>query len=189
MECIPQSLDGLMPLLTFSQFVNIMCKASLGFAVSNDKGILHADVKPANMLLSDDGNGIKFADYGLSQALTSLRTSQSSVCGTSMLIAPDARAPLQRPVSALCDVFSFCMTCCQMLHPTVTHSLGTTPAQIMLKLIQGKRTAFARDGVPSALRQLIEAFLAEPFVFLHHRPSSMWEVQHCFECFLSTDRS
>ena len=60
-----------------------------------------------------------------------------------------------------------------MLHPTVTNPLGTTPAQIMLKLIQGKRPPFTRDDVPSALRQLIEACLAhEP----HDRPSSMWEV-------------
>jgi serine/threonine protein kinase len=171
MEYMPQSLDGLMPLLTLSQCVNIMCGASLGLAVSHDKGILHADVKPGNVLLSDDGSDVKLADYGLSQALTSLRTSQSSVRGTSMFIAPEHLDGA--PISSLCDVFSFGMTCWQMLHPTVTHPLGTTPAQIMLKLIQGKRPAFTRDDVPPALRQLIEACLAhEP----HHRPSSMWQV-------------
>jgi serine/threonine protein kinase len=171
MEYMSQSLDSLMPLLTLSQSVHIMCGASLGLAVSHDKGILHADVKPANILLSDDGTDIKLADYGLSQALTSLRTSQSSVRGTSMFIAPEHLDGA--PISALCDVFSFGMTCWQMLHPTVANPLGTTPAQIMLKLIQGKRPPFTRDDVPSALRQLIEKCLAhEPL----DRPSSMWEL-------------
>jgi serine/threonine protein kinase len=170
MEYMPQSLDVLMPSLTLAQSVHVMCGASLGLAVSHDKGILHADVKPANILLSDDGSEIKLADYGLSQALTSLRTSQSSVRGTSMFIAPEHLDGA--PISKLCDIFSFGMTCWQMLHPTVTNPLGTTPAQIMLKLIQGKRPPFTRD-VPSALRQLIEKCLAhEPT----DRPSSMWEL-------------
>ncbi len=121
MEYMPQSLDALMPSLTLTQSVHVMCGASLGLAVSHEKGILHADVKPTNILLSDDGNEIKLADYGLSQALTSLRTSQSSVRGTSMFIAPEHLDGA--PISALCDVFSFGMTCWQMLHPTVTNPL------------------------------------------------------------------
>ena len=36
MEYMPQSLDSLMPLLTLSQSVHIMCGASLGLAVSHD---------------------------------------------------------------------------------------------------------------------------------------------------------
>jgi serine/threonine protein kinase len=84
MEYMPQSLDALMPLLTLSQSVHILCGASLGLAVSHDQGILHADVKPANILISEDGREIKLADYGLSQALTSLRTNTPGVLGTSM---------------------------------------------------------------------------------------------------------
>ena len=109
MEYMPQSLDALMPSLTLTQSVHVMCGASHGLAVSHEKGILHADVKPANILLFDDGNEIKLADYGLFQALTSLRTSQSSVRGTSMFIAPEHLDGA--PISALCDVFSFGMTC------------------------------------------------------------------------------
>jgi len=171
MEYMPQSLDSVMPLLTLSQALHILCGASVGLAVTHDKGILHADVKPANILLSDDCSDVKLADFGLSQALTSMRASQSGVRGTSLFIAPEHLDGA--PISVLCDIFSFGMTCWQMLHPTVLNPLGTTPAQIMLKLIQGKRPPFTRDDAPTALRQLVEACLAqEP----RDRPSSMWEV-------------
>ena len=89
MEHMPLSLDTAMPLLTLTQAINILCGASLGLAVTHDKGILHADIKPANILLSDDCSDIKLADYGLSQALISMRASQSGVRGTSMFIAPE----------------------------------------------------------------------------------------------------
>ncbi len=136
--------------------------------MTHDKGILHADIKPANILLSDDCSDVKLADYGLSQALISMRASQSGVRGTSMFIALEHLDGA--PTSVLCDVFSFGMTCWQTLHPTVVNPLGTTPTQIMFKLAQGKRPPFTRDDVPSALRQLVEACLAhEP----HDRPPSM----------------
>jgi serine/threonine-protein kinase len=171
MEFMPLSLDIAMPLLTLAQVIHILCGASLGLAVTHDKGIVHADIKPANILLSTDCSSVKLADFGLSQALTSMRASQSGVRGTSLFIAPEHLDGA--PLSMLCDTFSFGMTGWQILHPTVVNPLGTTPTQIMFKLAQGKRPPFTRDDVPLALRQLIEACLAhEP----NDRPSSMWEV-------------
>jgi serine/threonine protein kinase len=172
MEYMPLSVETAMPQLTLTQAINILCGASLGLAVTHDNGIIHADIKPGNILLSDDCSDVKLADFGLSKALTSLLASQSGgVRGTSLFIAPEHLDGA--PMSMMCDTFSFGMTCWQIFHPTVTNPLGTTPTQIMFKLAQGKRPLITRDDLPSAMRQLIEACLAhEP----QDRPPSMWDV-------------
>jgi eukaryotic-like serine/threonine-protein kinase len=60
-------------------------------AVAHRQGLVHRDVKPANVLLPDDG-GVKLADFGIAKALddaaTGLTTS-GTVIGTASYLAPE----------------------------------------------------------------------------------------------------
>lgn len=60
----------------------IICAAALeGLAFLHDRGIVHRDVKCANILLSEDGE-VKIADFGVSEQLTMTVGARRTVVGT-----------------------------------------------------------------------------------------------------------
>ena len=58
---------------------------------SHRKGIIHRDVKPANIMISDDG-AVKVMDFGIARAVSdssSTLTNTSSVLGTAQYLSPE----------------------------------------------------------------------------------------------------
>jgi eukaryotic-like serine/threonine-protein kinase len=76
-----------------------------GLAFAHDRGLVHRDVKPQNVLLSREGD-VKVTDFGIARSLHVDHgvTQTGTVLGTGEYLAPEQASG--KPVSAATDVYS-----------------------------------------------------------------------------------
>lgn len=96
-------MDGPMEM---NRALGVMADVCGALDFSHKKGIIHRDVKPANIMISRDG-AVKVMDFGIARAIsdsTSTLTKTSSVLGTAQYLSPEqARG---EKVDARSDLYS-----------------------------------------------------------------------------------
>jgi urea transport system substrate-binding protein len=80
--------DGL---FSAAEATRIAADAARGLAAAHRAGLIHRDMKPANLLVADDGT-IKIADFGLAKSVAgvdSRLTAQGQIIGTPYFMSPE----------------------------------------------------------------------------------------------------
>jgi serine/threonine-protein kinase len=100
--------------LTVEQTVDIIRDACHGLDYAHRAGIVHRDVKPGNLLVSDDTGSVKLADFGIAKAAEQTRITQvGAVLGTAAYLSPEqATGEEATPVS---DIYSLGVCAYQFL--------------------------------------------------------------------------
>jgi serine/threonine-protein kinase len=86
--------------LTLSQKVGIIIDICDALAFAHEAGIVHRDMKPANVMLTNAGS-VRILDFGLARLVTSELTRSNIVVGTMNYMAPEqVRAePIDRSIA------------------------------------------------------------------------------------------
>ena len=131
-------------------------QAALGLARAHSVGLIHRDVKPANLLV-DGKNVVKVLDLGLAKFSDEGKASltvayDENVLGTADYLAPE-QALDSHGVDARADIYSLGCTLYYMLtgHPPFPE--GTLPQRIMMH--QKKQAADVRKDRPDAPLDLL----------------------------------
>ncbi|WP_238015351.1 protein kinase [Dactylosporangium sp. AC04546] len=142
---------------------------------AHDAGVVHRDVKPANILIGDEGR-VKVCDFGIARitdrALTAL-TAPATVIGTSSYMAPEQI--LGKPVDARTDLYALGCVFYAMLTGRPPFVAGT-PVQTAWQQVHQAAVPVAarRPGLPPRLAALVDALLAKSPT---DRPASAAQVR------------
>jgi Protein kinase domain/Galactose oxidase, central domain len=129
----------------------LLIQLTQGLADANAAGVIHRDVKPANVLIGPDGVA-KLTDFGISRGLDTTRmTATSTMLGTPAYLAPEG------PKDARSDLYSLGIIGYQLLTGTVPFK-GTSHQEVIFEHV---RTAPDLGKLPPEARPIIGMLLAK----------------------------
>ena len=117
---------------------------------SHEAGIIHRDVKPANIMITNTGQ-VKVMDFGIARALddsTSAMTQTSAVIGTAQYLSPEQAQG--KPADARSDVYALG---CVLYEAVTGHAPfeGETPFAVAYQHVQEEPTAPSESLNPDSM--------------------------------------
>jgi hypothetical protein len=88
-----ENLLGDMGLLRVEQAVPLMAQIARGLEAAHQAGVIHCDIKPANILLGKEG-GVKVTDFGIARSVIRNTGNISGTFGTPGYLPPEALSSL-----------------------------------------------------------------------------------------------
>jgi tRNA A-37 threonylcarbamoyl transferase component Bud32 len=139
---LQQRLDRTGP-LKVAEILRIGMQTALGLAAAHAQGLVHRDVKPANILLENGVERVKITDFGLARAVDdSSLTRNGVIVGTPLYMAPEQAR--NEAVDHRADLFSLG----SILYALAT---GKPPFQAPSSLAVLRRVC---DDAPRPIRQV-----------------------------------
>jgi hypothetical protein len=115
---------------------SIGARVALALCAAHEVGVVHRDVKPANILLGDDGS-VKITDFGISRASGDVTlTATGLVAGTPAYLSPEmARGETPAPPS---DVFSLGSTLYMAVEGQAPFGRKDNPLAMLHSVAEGR---------------------------------------------------
>lgn len=140
----------------------LAAQTAIGLAAIHEKGIVHRDIKPDNVLVGSDGVA-KVADLGLAKQLDDPElqrlTGSGMVVGTPLYVSPEAiRNP--QDITPASDIYSLGATLYHMLAGRTPFD-GATAYEVMRAHLEERVQPLRelRPGIKAGLAQLVETCL------------------------------
>jgi eukaryotic-like serine/threonine-protein kinase len=161
--------------LQLGQILEIAIQICTALAAAHDKGVVHRDMKPENVMLRADGY-VKVLDFGIAKLTQEFRgsgltpstigaeleTAEGMVIGTVAYMSPDqARGA---PVDARTDVWS----CGALLYEMLSGQLpfaGGSAAEVLARVLEHEPAPLASlvRGLPAELQRIVSrALMKDP---------------------------
>ncbi|HEU5103500.1 MAG TPA: protein kinase, partial [Roseiflexaceae bacterium] len=162
--------------LTFERAVRLVSQVGEALACAHQRGVIHRDVKPANVLLSRDGDAL-LTDFGIAKLMEgSLQiTGDGSLIGTPAYMAPEQ--VLGQPVDGRADLYALGIILYEALTGTRPFEADTPLALALMQVYNPPRSPrHLNPDIPDVLEQLIVRALAKESAERYQTAEAMVEA-------------
>lgn len=146
--------DGALPPV---QVLDVVAQTALALQVAHDAGVVHRDVKPANLLVRPDGV-VKVTDFGIARAAGGAGlTRAGTIVGTAQYLSPEQASGGQ--ASAASDVYGLGVVAYEAL---TARRPFDGDSQLSVALAHANEPVPALpSGIPDPVRDLVDRMLAK----------------------------
>lgn len=120
--------------LNMFQAVDLITAVGAGVEYIHNNGIVHGDMKPENILISEAG-AIKIADFGLSRAETLFSLGRERLRGTKRYMAPEQLT--RKKIDPRTDIYSLGVSCYE-LFTGVSPYMGKNQDEVIKEIVNRK---------------------------------------------------
>ncbi len=146
-------------LLPLRRVLDVVAETADALDYAHARGVVHRDVKPANIMILDDGR-IKVMDFGIAKAVTSSHTKTGVILGTPNYMSPEQIEGHE--INGRSDIFSLGVVLYQLLTGALPFH-GKTMTELFYQITQVKHPS-PRSHNPRVIKpceQLIDKALAK----------------------------
>ena len=136
--------------------LDITKQIAMALSAAHKKGIIHRDIKPHNILISNEGRVVKVADFGIAKAVSnSTMTNIGSIIGSVHYFSPEQAKG--KFVSNNADLYSLGIVLYEMIIGKVPFR-GDSPISIALQHINDEIefTSEEQINIPQSVRTIIK---------------------------------
>jgi len=140
--------------------IEVMARLADALHYAHRQGVVHRDVKPANVMFDPPSSELKITDFGIARLTDAGRTRTGIVLGTPSFMSPEQ---LQgRAVTGSSDLFSLAVTAFQLLTGQLPFRGDSMPA-LMFKIAHEPppRIRTLRPDLPARLDEFFDLALAK----------------------------
>ncbi len=147
-------------LLPAEKVVSIVARVADALGYAHKQGVVHRDVKPANVMYHPDSDSVKVTDFGIARLTDSSKTKTGMVLGTPSYMSPEQLAG--KKVEGRSDLFSLSVSLYQLLCGKLPFEADSM-AQLMFKIANESPTDILsiNPNVPPAIVAFLDRAMAK----------------------------
>ena len=141
-------------LLPVPELLRVMARVATALAHAHAQGVVHRDVKPANVMVDPATDSVKVTDFGIARITDASRTKTGLVLGTPSFMSPEQMTG--RRLDGRSDLYSLGVMLFQLLTGELPHrseSMATLMHQIVNDVAPDVRTL--RPSLPEVLANVV----------------------------------
>jgi len=147
-------------LLDIKTVISIVWRCAEGLAFAHQQGLVHSDIKPANIMYDPDSDSVKMIDFGIGSIADSSKSKSGTILGTPSYMSPDQLAGIE--IDGRSDIFSLGVVLFQLLTGTLPFTADSI-ADLMFKITNEEAADIRsrRTDLPTGLSFIVKKVLAK----------------------------